>query len=67
MEILKNGSTLLIEIPTADGESVVLAKTETSFVTWRKNDQSDTFWGDYYPPTVEGLKDAITSLETRAA
>ena len=66
MVTLKNGSTLLVEIPMNDGESGVLARTETAFATWRKNDEDDTFRGDYYPPTLEGLKGAIQSLEDRA-
>lgn len=66
MTLLKNGSTLLVEILTPNGEAVVLAVTGRAFATWRKDDQGDTFWGDYYPPTLEGLKGAIGSLERRA-
>lgn len=67
MTLLKNGSTLLVESLTSNGEAVVLAITpEGAFATWRKDDNGDTFWGDYHPPTLEGLKAAIKSLEQRA-
>lgn len=67
MTILKNGSTLLVESLTPNGEAVVLAITPGgAFATWRKDDEGNTFSGDYYPPTVEGLKGAIDSLEARA-
>ncbi len=67
MALLKNGSTLLLELPTQDGAAVVLAQTETAFATWRRDDQGDTYHGEYFAPTVEGLKGAIENLEERAA
>lgn len=66
MTTLKNGSTLLVEVVTRDGMAVVLARTETAFATWRKDDGGDTYHGEYFPPTIEGLKAAIESLERRA-
>ena len=67
MATLKNGSTLLVEILTPDGEAIVLAVTVAgAFATWRKDDQGDTYHGDYYPPTLDGLKGAIESLESRS-
>jgi len=66
MTLLKNGSTLLLEELTTDGESMVLAQTVTgAFVTWRKDDEGDTFWGNYFPQTLTGLKEAIQSFEDR--
>jgi len=68
MVLLKNGSTLLLEEPTADGESVVLAQTPTgAFVTWRKGSEGDTFWGNYFSQTLRGLKEAIIDFEERTA
>jgi len=65
MTILKNGSTLLVEILTEDSFSVVLAMTDTAFATWRKDDKGDTFWGDYFPQTLDGLQEAIIDLVAR--
>ena len=68
MTLLKNGSTLLVEIPTSDRESVVLALTVAgAFATWRKDNQGNTFLGDYHPPTLEGLQAAIESLVRRSS
>jgi len=64
---LKNGSTLLVEVLAPDGEAVVLAKTETAFATWRKDGDGNTFWGNYFRDTIDGLKQAVADLETRAS
>jgi len=66
MALLKNGSTLLLETFTADGESVVLAQTVTgAFVTWRKDAEGNTYYGSYFPQTPTGLKNAIQNFEDR--
>ena len=66
MATLKNGSTLILAIPTPDGQAIVLAQTETAFATWRKDDQDDTYHGHYFRQTVEGLTEATDDFRTRA-
>jgi len=64
MAILKNGSTLLLERLTEYG-AIVLAQTETAFATWRKDAQGDTYHGNYFRQTLDGLKGAIQDFEER--
>ena len=65
MTLLKNGSTLLLELPTEDGK-MVLAMTETAFATWRMDSEGDTYHGNYSRQTLDGLKIAIADLESRS-
>jgi len=66
MTTLKNGSILLLETLTpVDGSSIVLAKTETAFATWRKAGDGNTYHGHYFQQTVEGLTEAIDDFRTR--
>lgn len=66
MPLLKNGSTLLLEVPTEEGQSVVLAMTEKAFATWRKDSEDITYHGDYFPQSPDGLARALKDLRERS-
>lgn len=65
MVVLKNGTILLLEELTKDGDSTVLAMSETDFITWKKDNEGNCFWGRYFRRCAASLELAIADFHAR--